>query len=176
MHRLPGTGAVAGLCVVLVAAGCGYRGGSFDGPRGQFAGTHVTVGCLDVGVSAAPSGAAPTQGPVIAYEFGNGCDKPTRVDLSAIVARGRTASGRELGLWPYDPKGELRAATLEARLTGREVIEYRGATNEPIVMACVDLWALDGAAKEPREVCLDVAWTHNPVAVDVATRMTEEEP
>src|SRR5688500_16991494 len=68
-------------------AGCGYRSGSFAGPRGTFAGEHVTVGCLDLGVDRAQD--AQAEGPVIAYEFGNRCDRAATVDLGALVVTGR---------------------------------------------------------------------------------------
>jgi hypothetical protein len=143
------------LAALLLAGGCGYSSGSFQGPTGRFAGEHVTVGCLDVGVSATSDAAA--QGPVIAYQFGNRCDRPARVDLAAVVVRGRTSDGAELELAAYDPVGELRPATIEARMTGREVIEYHAVGTHPVTMVCVDLDRLDGVGDQRREVCLEAA-------------------
>jgi hypothetical protein len=143
------------IVALLLAGGCGYRSGSFQGPSGRFAGEHVTVGCLDVGVAATSDVAA--EGPVIAYDFGNRCDRAARIDFAAVVVRGRTSAGRELELAPYDPIGELRAARIEARRTGREVIEYRAAGPDPVRMVCVDLDGLDGRGDQRREVCLEAA-------------------
>jgi hypothetical protein len=122
---------------------------------GSFPGEHVTVGCLDVAV--APYHDAAAEGPVIAYEFGNRCDRPARVDLTAVVVRGRTVSGEEVALAPYDPAGELRAARLEARRIGREVIEYQAS--EPLALICADVGALDGGRGGSREVCLEAGGT-----------------
>jgi hypothetical protein len=143
--------AIVGLLFLQTA--CAYRSGSFQGPTGQFSGEHVTVGCLDVGVGAHHDAAA--QGPVIAYEFGNRCDRAARVDLAAVVVRGRTTGGQELELAPFDPDGELRPARLEARRTGREVIEYRAAGADPVRMVCVDLDGIDGVGDRRHEVCME---------------------
>jgi hypothetical protein len=132
---------------------CGYRGGSFSGPRGAFAGDRVTVGCLDVAVSAVHDAAA--EGPAIAYEFGNRCDRPARVDLTAIAVRGRTAGGAEVTLAPFDPLGELRPARLEARRTGREVIEYQAAAGEALTLICADVGMIADAAGARQEICVD---------------------
>jgi hypothetical protein len=135
----------------LVAA-CGYRGGSFRGPDGPFPGERAAVGCLDVAV--APHADVDASGPVLAYEFGNRCDHPTTVDLAAVRVRARTVDGREIELAPYDPLGELRVAQLDARKTGREVIEYRAAVAGSIALACAELSGIEGRAGEPRAVCV----------------------
>jgi hypothetical protein len=137
-----------------VIAGCGYRAGSFSGPGGPFAGERAVVGCLDVAVAAHRDVAA--EGPVIAYEFGNRCDRPVTVDLGGVIVRGRTAAGREIELAPYDPERALRPARLEARRSGREVIEYRSGTATPVRMACVEIDRLDGPGGAHRAVCVDV--------------------
>lgn len=139
---------------VSLAAGCGYRAGSFTGPTGMFAGELVTIGCLDVGVSSHVDPVA--EGPAIAYELGNRCDRPARVDLGAVIVRGRTDGGREIELAPFDPEGELRPVRLEARRTGREVIEYHAALADPVRQVCVELEGIDGLAsgEARRDVCL----------------------
>lgn len=146
---------VALVGLIVLQASCGYRSGSFQGPTGQFAGEHVTVGCLDVGIGATSDAAA--EGPVIAYEFGNRCNRVARVDLAAVVVRGRTSRGAEMELAPFDPDGELRPARIDARRTGREVIEYRAAGPDPVRMVCVDLDGMDGVGDQRREVCLEAA-------------------
>ncbi len=141
-----------GIAAVSLAAACGYRAGSFTGATGPFAGERATIGCLDVGVSSHADPAA--EGPAIAYELGNRCDHPARVDLGAVIVRGRTDSGREIELAPFDPEGELRPVRLEARRTGREVIEYHAAVAEPVRLVCVELAGIDGEGGERRDVCL----------------------
>ncbi len=146
-------GTALGIVLALggVAAGCGYQQGTFRDRGGPFAGEHVTVGCLDVAVARHQDAAV--VGSAIAYAFGNRCDRPARVDLGAIVVVGRTASGREVAMYPYDPQGELRPARLEARRIGREVIEYRAVEPEPVVLACADIAPLAGEPG-PRVVCV----------------------
>jgi len=141
---------LASFGVVLVGACSSYHAGSYSGPRGPFAGDRATVGCLDVAVAAHPDAAA--SGPVLAYEFGNRCDHATTVDLTAVAVRARTVDGRAVLLAPYDPLAELRAARLEARRTGREVIEYRASA--PIAIACAELAGLEGGYGEARTVCV----------------------
>lgn len=138
-----------------LAAGCAYHPGSFHEPMGpEFAGERVTVGCLDVAVARHDD--AVVEGPAIAYEFGNSCDAPARVDLGAIVVTGRTTSGREVAMYPYDPDGVIRPGRLEARRYGREIIEYRAPVAERVVMACVDVAPIAGdPAVRSRVVCVD---------------------
>lgn len=145
---------VAAVAVGVTVAACGYRAGTFEGPRGSFVGERVTVGCLDVAVTTHAD--ADAVGPVIAYEFGNRCDHPSTVDLAAVRVRGRTAAGDEVALVAYDPRGELRAARLEARRTGREVIEYRAPGQDVVQLACVELELLDDRPGDAREICVGV--------------------
>lgn len=165
-RRPPRAGSAFLAALILLAGGCGYSSGSFQGPTGRFAGEHVTVGCLDVGVAATADLAA--EGPVIAYDFGNRCDRAARVDFAAVVVRGRTAGGDELELAPYDPDGELRPERIEARRTGREVIEYRSAGTDPVQLVCVDLDGLDGRGDQRREVCVDVSAAGATTVAEVA--------
>jgi hypothetical protein len=140
------------VVAALGVAGCGYRAGSFHGPRGEFAGDRVTVGCLDVAV--APFHDAAAEGTAIVYEFGNRCDRPARVDLGAVSVHGRTADGRDVTLEPFDPLGELRVARLEARRTGREVIEYAAPAADALLLVCADVGTLDGGAGTSQEICV----------------------
>jgi len=144
---------LVGAIVLIALSACGYRGGTFRDPMGSFGGSQRTVGCLDVGVDLASDTQA--QGTVIAYGFGNRCDRATTVDLGAVVVTGRTADGREVVLPAFDPEGELRSARIDARRSGRETIEYGGA--EAVRMICVDVGRLDGGDGAAQVVCLDVA-------------------
>lgn len=138
---------------LLFVAACGYRGGTFRDPMGSFGETRRTVGCLDVGVGVTTDAMA--EGPVLAYGFGNRCDRAAVVDLGAVVVTGRTLDGEEVALTPYDPAGELRALRIDARRTGREQIEYGGAV--AVAMICADLGAVDGAGGPPQVVCMSRA-------------------
>ena len=115
MRDVPG----ASLVLVIVVAACGYRAGSFALGRSDVAGARATYGCVDVDVSRR---ADHPGGPVLAYEFGNGCDHAVSVDLAAIPVVARDGD-----LQPYDPDRELRALPLDGRSTGGEAIEYRSA-------------------------------------------------
>lgn len=139
---------------VSALTACAYRPGSFHGPGGAFVGERTTVGCLDVAVSPHDDRAA--EGPALAYQFANRCDRPTVVDLGALVVRGRSASGRELTLAVWDPLGQLQPARIDGRRSGREVLEYRAAIDDPIALACVDLDRLDGTIDAPQELCVAI--------------------
>jgi hypothetical protein len=141
------------LMAAVALTACGYRGGSFAGPRGAFAGERVTVGCLDVAVAAVHDAAA--EGPAIAYEFGNRCDRPARVDLTAVAVRGRTATGHEVALAPFDPLLELRPARFEARRSGGEVFVYHANSGEAVRLVCADVGAIDDGGGGRREICVD---------------------
>lgn len=106
----------------LWLASCAYHGGSFSFIGHEFAGARVTFGCIDLAVDRRPDG---PNGPVINYEFGNGCDRAAKIDLSSVDAIERDGDGNELALRPYDPDREISPASLDGRSHGQEAIEYR---------------------------------------------------
>src|SRR5262249_44714816 len=115
-----------------------------------FPGKHVELGCVDLAVAQVERPDAP--GTVVQYTFGNRCDHRVGVDLATVSARGRTASGVELPLTAFDPRGELRPLDMIARWAGRELSAYRGA--EPVVAICVDVGGVDRTiARRERWVC-----------------------
>lgn len=148
--------AVVTLCLGLATTACAYKPGSFAFPlAGEAArGEHVTVGCLDVAVDALlPSPG--TTGQVVEVFFANRCDRETVVDFAALRAIGRDEEGRERALAIFDPAGQVRPLTLEARVAGREVIELRvaGDPARAVGEACLDLAPLARAPGE-RWVCV----------------------
>ena len=124
--------------LLLVAAGCSYRADSFSYPGRPFPGQRVTVGCLDIAVDRRPDFKENTA--VIDYQFGNRCDEPVVIDLLRVPVHGRTASGEERVLTPYDPNLEMMAMKLDARQAGGEAIAY--PTTEPMAQICVDAAAI----------------------------------
>lgn len=118
-------------------AACSYRGGSFAAYGQEFAGVRSTFGCIDASVARRADLAT---GPVIAYEFGNGCDQPVAVDLSLVAVSGRDADDREVVLRPYDPDHEIKTAVLDGRRSAQEAIRYVVDDEAPAPMAsvCVD--------------------------------------
>jgi len=134
--------AIAGVSLGLVAC-APYSPGSFRVPGRDFSGERLTLDCLDLAVAGDRDLVA--AGPIVDYQFGNRCQHPITVDLGAIRATGRTPTGEEVALVPYDPQGQIRAVTLETRTAGRERLEYRKARDFGIdlVQVCV---ALDGVA------------------------------
>lgn len=108
------------LSVALI--GCAYRPGSFSHTRQGFPGQRTTVGCLDLSVERRPDLIG--GGTVIAYEFGNRCDRAATVDLATVAVVGRTYDGVERQLSPYDPNGEIHSLMIDGRAAGREAIAY----------------------------------------------------
>jgi hypothetical protein len=131
----------AGLMLVMRAvlsaallAGCvAYQPGTFVHEGKAFVGERVTVGCLDLAVARRPD---MFKQAVIEYSFGNRCDKPEQVDLAYAKVMGRTASGSELRLIPYDPDRQLMAMRVDGRTMGHEALAY--SSDEPLVQVCVD--------------------------------------
>jgi len=143
--------AVLGLTLV---AACSYARGSFQYPGRTFPGTRMTAGCLDLAVARRDDydGNA-----VIAYEFGNRCDRPTPVDLAYAKVTGRTSTGAEVTLVPFDPNGELRLMKLDARSFGNEALAYAfegQKLGETIASVCVDLATIAHAEGGAKVVCL----------------------
>lgn len=133
--RLAPVGPVGSIgCAVIGAlVGCGYQPGSFGYPLEASSGQRATVGCLDVAIERR---ADLPLGPVVSYRFANRCDHPATVDIGAVVVIGRDVAGREARLAPYDPRGELRPAALDARDAGGEALAYPAARTLPQI--CVD--------------------------------------
>ena len=142
----------------LVATACvAYQPGSFrTASGGEFAGVRHTLGCLDIAVAAAPDPAA--EGPVAEITLGNRCDRAVVVDLGAITATGRLRDGRELAMSVYDPKREVRPATLDGHAAAREFLEYQADANQAeAVELCLDLTRIDVASPSPKPVIACVA-------------------
>ena len=131
------------LVIPVLAAACGYRAGSFVWGTNRFAGEPSTVGCLDIAVSRA---ADSDVGPVIAFDFGNRCSRPSVVDFEHARVEGVTADGRRVALAPYDPDGDIAEREIDAVFAGHEVIAYASAG--PVVFVCIDLASIAHAPGE----------------------------
>ncbi|MGE0868573.1 MAG: hypothetical protein AB7P03_08425 [Kofleriaceae bacterium] len=131
---------VFGWCVLAGSSGCAYQPGSFVASGQPFVGMHMTVECLDVAIDRRDDIA---QSPVLAFEFGNRCDRPATVDFASVVVIGRGADGHEHRLTPYDPGHEIAALAVDGRRWGTEVIAYRGPdVRSQIDQVCVDVASL----------------------------------
>lgn len=138
----------ATVLVVACATGCAYKAGSFSHPRAEFAGQKVSVGCLDLAVERRPD--LPTGGTVLAYSFGNRCDRPATIDLSIARVEGRTFTGASVQLAPYDPEGEIHAMPLDGRAAGAEAVAY--PSNDRLAEVCVDAASI-AQTSESRWLC-----------------------
>ncbi|MDQ3363860.1 MAG: hypothetical protein M3680_00305 [Myxococcota bacterium] len=127
------------LCCALV--GCTYKPGSFAYPAKRFPGERATVGCLDVAVERRADLEAKA---VLAYQFGNRCDRPVAIDLGRVTVIGRTVEGTEIKLSPYDPDLEIEALRIDARLVGAEALAYPSA--QRLAQVCVDVSTIAGDA------------------------------
>ena len=126
---------------MFITAACGYRAGSFAGPRGLFAGTPSTVDCLDIAVSRE---ADSDVGPVLAFDFGNRCAHPIVVDFQHAHVEAVTVDGQRIPLDAYDPDGGIVVERLDAQLPGHEAIAY--ATSAPAPQLCIDVATIVHAA------------------------------
>lgn len=138
----------------LGLTGCAtYSPGAFATRGENFTGQLLTVGCLDLGIVGTRDAVAP--GPVVEYQFGNRCDRAVPLDLRAVTAVGRTSSGQQVALVPFDPYGEITPKRLEARTAGKERLEYRNARDLgiDIVEVCVEVGAITTGGT-PSTVCV----------------------
>jgi len=142
------------------AACATYRAGSFEASGEPFVGERTTAGCLDLAVDVARDAVA--TGPVVQYSFGNRCDRAATIDLATVAVTGRTSSGEEVAMVPYDPYGQIRALPLDARAFGRERIEYRTSRDfsGDVIAVCVAIGSVGGAngpTAPLHTTCKDVA-------------------
>lgn len=148
---MPSITALVGSVAAVGLLGCAtYSPGSFAARGESFTGQLTTIGCLDLAVAGSSDAVAP--GPIVEYQFGNRCDHAIHVDLGAVRALGRTSSGEQVALVPYDPYSELSRQKLEARGFGRERLEYRTARDfgTDVMEVCVEVGAIteNGHASE----------------------------
>ena len=122
------------VVVVVGLAGCAYHPGSFYAPQASFAGRHATAGCLDLAIDRRVD--MDPQTAVLAYSFGNRCARPAVVDLAHAAVVGRTMSGAEVTLAPYDPHHEIRVVELDGRSAAQEAIAY--PAEDGLAQLCVD--------------------------------------
>lgn len=135
-HAVRRNGAL--LLAATVAGGCAYKPGSFRHSQRDFQGQRATVGCLDLAIYHRPG--LVDAGTVLAYEFGNRCDGPATVDFASTRVVGRTLTGEQVALAPYDPNSEIRALRIDGRGVGAEAIAY--PASEPLAQVCVDAASL----------------------------------
>lgn len=120
------------LSVALTA--CAYRPGSFSHLAQDFPGQRTTVGCIDLSVERRPD--LTGGGTVLAYEFGNRCDRPAPIDFAQAKVLARTWDGKDLQLEAYDPEWQIKPLEIDGRATGREAIAY--LSDEQLAEVCVD--------------------------------------
>lgn len=148
----------AHVAACLAIAGCAYQPGSFHSVMQEFPGQQATVDCLDLAVERRPD--LPNGSAVVRFAFGNRCDHPTVVDLSAAAVVGRTSDGHQVQLTAYDPRHEIQALRIDGRAVGREALAYPADT--PISEICVDAASIAHASTE-QWMCL--ASSTQPVEV-----------
>jgi hypothetical protein len=131
----------------LVLTSCAYKPDSFEVASVPFSGFYLSVDCLDLAIDHRKH---TNDNDVIAYEFGNRCDKPVVVDFAAARVYGQTYEGEGIALYAYDPLQEIRVMRIDAHATGREALEYPSGRNFERV--CVDAAAIAHATPS-RWVC-----------------------
>jgi hypothetical protein len=136
-------------------AGCAYQAGTLSAAE---PGRSLTIGCLDLAVDRRtdlPDGVV-----VVAYAFGNRCDHPAVVDLSAVTVIGRAEDGERVVLAAYDPDLELEPLRVDGRSTGREAIAYSPPDGTELADVCVDAASIAGTTP--------AAWLCFPTQVQIA--------
>jgi hypothetical protein len=128
------------LTVALTA--CAYRPGSFSHLSQDFPGQRTTVGCIDLSVQRRPD--LTGGGTVLAYEFGNRCDRPAMVDFTQVKVVARTFTGEDLTLEAFDPEWQIKPLQIDGRSSGREAIAY--PADQRLAEVCVDAASLTHAA------------------------------
>jgi hypothetical protein len=132
----------------VALVGCAYKPGSFSHLRRDFPGQRTTVGCIDLSVERRPGMSG--GGAVLAYEFGNRCDRPATIDLARARVVARTFDGEDIELHPFDPNGEIRSLRIDGRLTGAEAIAYHAEAQ--LAEVCVDAASITETA-DPQWLC-----------------------
>jgi len=82
------------------------------------------LGCLDLGVHLARHPEVPREFAVLQFELGNRCEAPVRVDLTAVRVQARYAGGATVWLPTYDPRAEVRPASLDVRMHVFQPLAY----------------------------------------------------
>jgi hypothetical protein len=76
----------------------------------------------------------------VRIDFGNRCDRTIpSLDLRQLRVTGACAEGAESELRPFDPRNEIRAASLPPHGRGSERIAFGGGCPEVPHALCVDL-------------------------------------
>ena len=137
--------------LALPLAACAFVPGSIiDAPR-DFRSSAAQLDCLEVELREAKD-------PQVTFIVGNRCARPVGIDFRKIVVR---SAG--LTLPPYDPRGELHEAELDAHAQARVTLLYPG----PAQHFCVDVGGLevDAPSPHPLDVCFE---NHDGLWVQVA--------
>lgn len=151
------------VVLALLASGCGSTYERLDAEalaRQHPWATVVRLGCLDLGVHLARHPSVPRGFTVVQYELGNRCDRPLRIDLSAVRVRARYPDGVEVALDRHDPRREVRPATLELRSRAFEALAYSPPAPQSVEapVVCLTLGGvIEATAETPSVVrCLTV--------------------
>jgi hypothetical protein len=133
--------------VAVAASACAYQPGSFIYGPSLFFGEKATIGCLDIAIERRDDH---DKSAVLSYRFGNRCDHAQIVDFANARVIGRDEAGGEHVMRPFDPRGEIKAMPLDARLVGKEAIAYVAADEigADLVQVCVDAASIVRSPKE----------------------------
>lgn len=147
-------------CLLLLLAACApYQSGEVFrlGEMGQMDGAR-RFECLDVQVT--PSFSEGRAWVPIHYAFGNPCRRAVAVDLSAVRV-GASHGGDETILRAYDPRGEIHAGELDARMRAEETIAYELPPSwvGKQLHVCVRLSSVAEAPEDSSSYCFD--WSSN---------------
>jgi hypothetical protein len=125
------------------------------GGKKVWAGTHVTLGCLDVAVASTTDEAVPDK-PVVRFGFGNRCEHRVTIDIAAVRVIAIDTHGREVTLVPLDPRHEIHRGAIRELVDGVERIAYDGISRAEMMHLCIDVGPLEPEAKlAARVLCFE---------------------
>jgi hypothetical protein len=124
------------------------------GPQGAVVASR-RVGCIDVRIALACNRVVAPNRPLVAFAFGNWCDAPATIDFTKVRVTARDADPGDQPMTAFDPRGEIRPAVLDARGSGREVVEFDGvADDRPVHSLCIDVSSLAEGGDAVPTACL----------------------
>jgi hypothetical protein len=121
------------------------------------------IGCFDLRAQQVVDTRVPAGSAVVAFTFGNRCDREARIALQNVRASTRYPDGRSEQLVLYDPASEVDTSTLDPLDQGREVLQFNSITRRRDALGplCIDVSgiAVDTPPAHIAAVCVDAPRT-----------------
>jgi hypothetical protein len=133
-----------------------YRPGTLTEAGDDASGGGRRLGCIDLRAKRVLDAYVAPGSVVVAFHFGNGCDRSVRLDLGSVRVTAHFADGSQEQLALYDPASEVQVGTLDARDQGRETLQFNPRSRRQgaptLVFLDVSAVAADGPRAEVRPI------------------------